>query len=210
MVRRGKLLIDRVALTAALLFQGMGCGPILGIEGAECDPALAACQTVDALDARAQSSCEMYCNTVMANCTGEHAVYVGVETCMSVCQLLPPGMEGDTNINSVSCRLKQAVLAKTTGEPNVQCAGAGPGGTDTKEDDLCGTSCEGLCTIMARACMTAYSDCFDRCNALPDNGTFNISMNQGNNVQCRLWHASAATQAAVPHCEHANGASPCD
>lgn len=210
MTRHGGTLIARLLFAAALLCEGLGCGPILGIDDASCDPGLPACDPskVPDVDGGPQSLCEMYCNRVMTNCTGNFAVYVGMETCMSVCQLLPPGTKNDVSGNTVYCRLNLADNAKSTGEPNVECPGAGPGG-----NDLCGGNCEALCIIMQSACSSSWSstdDCQADCRALRDNQDFSISTNAGDTVQCRLWHASAATQAAIPHCAHAKGATPCD
>ncbi len=189
----------------------VNCSNILGIEDASCDPAVADCQVgVSAL-------CQEYCDTVMANCSGELSVYIGPEACLSVCGLLPEGSAGDIGVNTVQCRLGQARSAATTGEPAAHCAGAGPGGEGPPDEfppgeaALCGTNCEGLCTLMLGACdeYSSLDACIEECRAVPDLGGYDTSTTRGNSVQCRLWHASAATREAFPHCQHAAGENTC-
>ena len=191
----------------ALVLASVDCSSALGIEDASCDPALSECHASKASDA-VQSSplCEEYCDSVLANCQGAFGVYVGRATCLSVCRLLPEGGVGDTHVNSVRCRLHQAQLAAEVDEPGVHCPGAGPGG-----DALCGSNCDGLCTLMLGACRVFDSEeaCQADCRSVPDQNGFNISQSAGNSLQCRLWHASAASQADVPHCVHASGSAPC-
>jgi hypothetical protein len=188
----------------------IGCSSVLGIDKARCDPALAACQPGADL-------CNSYCTQVMASCTGDLAQYTSLHNCQAVCGRLPPGMVGDDQVNTVQCRLHQAQLAADLSQPDkaIACPGAGPGG-----NGLCGTNCEGACTIITQSCTgdnVQYNgdiaSCEAECATLPDQETFNstmMSMSEGTSVQCRLWHASAAAEAGFPHCRHAAGASPCN
>lgn len=217
---QGKCFVLRLSSLVLLSAAAVCCSNIIGVEEATCNPALPACHAALTLDSDAGSSlCQEYCNTVMQNCTGNVQVYVGRETCLSVCQLLPEGHPGDQRVNSVQCRLDQARLAGTIPEPAIHCAGAGPGG-----NGLCGDNCEGLCTILQGACTNEHqvfqslSDCAEDCSAVPvvtasdGNEYYNTvakEMSAGNSRQCRLWHASVATQSPDPHCTHASGASPC-
>lgn len=191
----------------ALVFGSVHCSSALGIDDATCDPGLAECQPRETSDAiQASPLCKQYCDAVLANCRGAFGVYVGRATCLSVCKLLPEGGVGDDRVNSVRCRLHQAELAAEIDEPAVHCPGAGPGG-----DGLCGDNCDGLCTLLLGACQVYDSDqaCHADCSTVPDQNGFNISDSSGDSVQCRLWHASAASQADVPHCIHASGSAPC-
>lgn len=186
----------------------LGCSSVLGIDQASCDPNLPACQG-------AADLCNSYCTQVMTSCTGDLAQYTSLRNCQAVCSRLPHGTPGDSNVNSVQCRLTQAQLAADLSQPDqvIACPGAGPGG-----NGLCGGNCEGVCAIITQACTGDYQqypndDCLTQCTAVPDLNTFNTtmtSMSAGNTVQCRLWHASAAAEASFPHCGHAAGASPCD
>jgi hypothetical protein len=194
-----------LALALTLGFYACGCSQIIGVEDATCDPKLPECQADGA--SSVSQLCEEYCISVMANCNDEFSVYVGPETCRSVCKVLPPGIEGDQEVNTVQCRLHQAQLALILKDPATHCPGAGPGG-----NDLCGSNCEGLCSIMLGTCPQYQSatECSNDCKAVPDLSGFSIAQDDGDSRQCRLWHASAATQAPIPHCVHAAGGSPCN
>jgi hypothetical protein len=200
----------------ALLGASAGCGDVLGIEDATCNPSLPACQNGSLTGG---DLCQEYCSTVMQNCTGAFQVYVGRETCLSVCKLLPEGQAGDEKVNSVQCRLGQAKLAGEIPEPAIHCSAAGPGG-----NNLCGDNCESICTITQGACtgehqqFQSVADCAENCSGVPTakaadgNEYYDVvakEMSSGNSRQCRLWHASVATQSPDPHCTHAGGASPC-
>jgi hypothetical protein len=190
-----KSFVLRASCAALLLSAAVCCSNIIGVEEAACNPNLPACHATGGGDSGAPNSlCQEYCNTVMQNCTGNVQVYVGRETCLSVCKILPGGQAGDEKVNSVHCRLSQAKLAGTIPEPAIHCAGAGPGG-----NGLCGDNCEGLCTMPA-------------VKATDGNEYYNTvakEMSAGDSRECRLWHASVATQSPDPHCTHASGASPC-
>jgi hypothetical protein len=51
--------------------------------------------------------------------------------------------------------------------------------------------------------------CAGVCQRLPDNGGYDSSIQKGNSVQCRLYHASAATLDPTVHCPHVAGVGPC-
>lgn len=203
---------------------GLSCGAILGIEDAEVDPALTAAPggasgaggqggTTSAGGGGEPSVCERYCDTVMATCTGVFAVYTTIESCLAVCGHLPPGREGDEIGNTAHCRLRHAESAPA--EPAYYCPIAGPGG-----NGVCGSNCEGLCTIAEGVCVGATEQwssriaCQDECSAVPDLGTYSTdpseSFYEGDHVQCRLFHvSSAALMDAAIHCPHVAGAPPC-
>jgi hypothetical protein len=54
------------------------------------------------------STCERYCNTVTQTCSGQFAQYATQTDCLAVCLLLPEGQVGETEHNSVQCRLTAA------------------------------------------------------------------------------------------------------
>jgi hypothetical protein len=225
-----------VALLGACL-SFVDCRQIIGIEGAEVDPSLAgrsgaaqpdhAVSTAgadaaaneesvgaggDAGEPRSVTSlCEQYCSAVTSNCTGAFAVYTSFDTCLAVCVDLPAGQPGDSNVNSVQCRLHAALIARD--EVPHYCPIAGPGGNGE-----CGTNCEGLCALRAQVCAryadVAMDSCLSGCAKLDDLGTYSTdpSLGQygGAHVQCRLLHvAAAAADDPEEHCSHADGAPPC-
>jgi hypothetical protein len=156
--------------------------------------------------------CERYCDTIAAACTGDNEQYASPMACRAVCALLEAGEPGDFSGNTVECRLARALLARGTGEPAFYCHSAGPGGAG-----VCGTDCEGFCTIMARQCtqMGAFEECLPLCDAVPnltdedESITYATSIMGGDSVQCRLYHVSAATLDARTHCSHAAGVALC-
>lgn len=157
--------------------------------------------------------CQQYCDLVATNCTGDNAQFASPVACLSVCALLAPGTPGDTSGNTVECRLSRAQLAATTGEPSNYCFSAGPGGAGS-----CGSNCDGFCAVMTQKCNELGDDdaCLQACLEVPDlslgspQQNYNISMQAGDSLQCRLFHVSAASVDPVTHCIHAAGKEVCE
>lgn len=171
--------------------------------------------------------CERYCEQVTTNCKGKYEQYRTFDQCVEVCKRLPPGETGDDNVNSVSCRIKQAEFAES--EPFVYCKSAGPLG-----GGRCGSNCVSYCSLMQVTC-TAESTagnleasyfqtsqaCIADCSGIPtsDAGPVQYSSSAtaepssfiGNNVYCRTYHLAAALEQDTPdeHCPHAMGGDPC-
>ena len=172
--------------------------------------------------------CERYCDEIGANCTGKYEQYRTFDQCVAVCKSLPAGEPEDDDINTVSCRLRQAEYAAS--EPFVYCKSAGPLGAGR-----CGSNCISYCSIMQSTC-TAESTagnlelsyfassqaCLEACGALPtdalgpeqysSSGTADPSSFVGNHVYCRTYHVAAALEQNTPdeHCPHAMGGEPCN
>jgi hypothetical protein len=164
-------------------------------------------------DTDASPLCQQYCDVVAANCVGTDAQFASPLACLSVCALLPPGTPGDTSGNTVECRLSRAQLAATTGEPSNYCFSAGPGGAGS-----CGSNCDGFCAVMTQKCTQLGDDaaCLQACAEVPDlslgtpKQNYNIAMMDGDSLQCRLFHVSAASVDPVTHCIHAAGQAVCE
>lgn len=157
--------------------------------------------------------CDRYCSAVATACTGTNEQYASLDACLAVCSQLEPGSPGDFTGNTIECRLARAQLAQRTGEANNYCYSAGPGGAG-----VCGDDCEGFCALMAQTCpaaMGSYGECLPQCEAVPnlsgppENVTYNTTVQDGNSVQCRLFHVTAATLDPIAHCVHAAGLAPC-
>ncbi len=158
--------------------------------------------------------CGEYCASVLKNCTEANELYTSPQICLDVCKLLPAGTKDDTSGNTVGCRLHYSEEIPVVGERETNCPAAGPGG-----NGVCGTDCEGFCSIAMGACTgtnvqySSAADCATGCATVPDPGGYNDSVpNQtGNSVQCRLYHASAASFDPKFHCPHTNinVAGPC-
>jgi hypothetical protein len=165
------------------------------------------------------SLCQQYCDTVAQYCIGTSLQYKDREQCMKVCGLFPQGAVGDPDGNHIACRLKYAGKARYAGgtELAAYCRQAGPGG-----DGRCGTNCDGFCTITMDTCNAEDTPpyffqndaaCHAKCQSLPDIPFVygDISVADGNSVQCRLFHViSAAMMDPEEHCEHVMGLTLCE
>jgi hypothetical protein len=166
------------------------------------------------------SLCDQYCDTVTELCTGTMLQYKDKAQCLKVCALLPEGAVGDPDGNSVACRLKYASKGRYAAgsELAAYCRQAGAGG-----DGRCGGNCDGFCSIAMATCSKAETDpfyfateqaCQTTCQGLPNDIPYvygDISVADGNSVQCRLFHAMSAVMAdAGEHCEHVMGLTLCE
>ena len=70
-------------------------GTLRGIVGASLSLAslglVWGCQSIAGIEERTLGPCGEFCDTVMANCTGENQVYDTRDKCMALCEILPPG-----------------------------------------------------------------------------------------------------------------------
>jgi hypothetical protein len=220
-----------VLLGLSVLPGFVGCASVLGIETATHDPQLdtagsgnkggsgnggsaGAGGAVDVPDGG--DLCSTYCDTVMANCPAPAQQYVSKAVCMKICARLDPGQPGDDSGNTINCRLHYAESAATAGEVADNCSAAGPGGAQQGVTTVCGSYCEGLCRIALDTCKGAervfnsVSECVSSCAGIPDLGDYNDTITDGNSVQCRLYHVSAAQIDPVIHCPHVTGlVGPC-
>lgn len=148
--------------------------------------------------------CGEYCAAMKANCTGDFSQYASDAICMSACAQLPAGTPDDTQGNTAGCRLRYARIAGgSDGARAARCPPAGPGGAGT-----CGADCEGYCALMLGACteFDTLAGCLAACADYVSKPPFSSQVTSGDNLQCRLYHASlAAADAAL--CGHA-GAAP--
>jgi hypothetical protein len=205
------------AFSLLVTLVAIGCADVLGIEQASLDPNLGTTSLNESADAGGEASaepqtlCELYCETVLHACDndedGSFAVYDSRFTCAAQCELMNAGADGDESGNSVACRLFHARIAEMSpGERLTECPAAGPGG-----DGVCGSNCEGYCTLMLATCSGTFESqgaCLAACATVPDLGGYDIGQTAGDSLQCRLYHVGAAL-ASQHHCAHAAGAYPC-
>ena len=173
------------------------------------------------------STCQVYCEAVIQNCTGKFQQYRSLGQCLEVCKRMPAGTPGDENVNSVECRIRQTRFAEA--EAFLYCKSAGPLGAGK-----CGSNCESYCSLMDATCShgstagnveLSYFEntqaCLANCAAIPDDpsgptqysssATIEPSSLVGNNVYCRTFYVTAGIEqdAASEHCPHAMGGDPC-
>ncbi len=155
-------------------------------------------------DAPVAPSCTDYCTTIAANCTAANLMYASTGECMATCGRFTPGTVGMMSGNTAGCRLYHAgAAAGSVGNANTHCRHGGPGG-----DGLCGSNCEGFCTIVLGSCTGnneqyggSMSTCMTECGAFNSTRLY-VANAQGNNFACRLYHATAASVDANTHCGH--------
>lgn len=147
-------------------------------------------------------TCRNYCNAINANCVSANDVqYKSDLSCMSSCAAFAPGMLTDTATNTLGCRFAHALDAAES--PDQNCSAAGPSG-----GGVCGTNCEAYCSLMFAICPSVYEDqatCFSACGKMVGvNETAYHFGASGDNLQCRIYHATfAAEGSAAIHCVHA-------
>lgn len=214
-------------LLALALF---GCNSLLGLDEAHLDSSIGASGAADdgrgsgaggegGAPAEPATLCEQYCAAITEACTGDNTQYTNLEGCLRTCPIFDEGTPEDTEGNTLGCRLGYALKAPS--EPITYCTWAGPGG-----DGMCGSNCEGFCSLMAVACTAdttsaegdyfeTTKDCLRACEEVPQSGPYsatNESTTGGADIfECRLYHVSAAIYADDPriHCPHAMGLRLC-
>jgi hypothetical protein len=170
------------------------CQAVAGIEDRKLDPSLAS-----PADSK---QCKDYCSTVLANCTGEYAVYNDMPGCLGFCRHLDAGASVEPEPNTVACRARQAEFAER--EPEVHCKAAGPGG-----NGVCGSDCDAYCQVYPEVCPDTYEypdtkSCLKACRGLIDQDSFDVARDHGGDtVECRLVHTVSSTTLPAMHCPHA-------
>lgn len=148
--------------------------------------------------------CSDYCDRMKTNCGGDFVQYASDDVCLSACAQLPGGALTDETGNTAGCRLYHAnAAAGSDGKRAAHCPPGGPGGAGS-----CGADCEGYCSLMLRACteFDTMEACLTACAGYADKPPFSAHVTTGDNLQCRLYHASLATTDPI-YCAPA-GAAP--
>jgi hypothetical protein len=156
------------------------------------------------IDAPAAPSCTDYCTTIAANCAAANLMYASTGECMATCGRFTPGTVGMMSGNTAGCRLYHAgAAAGSVGNANTHCRHGGPGG-----DGLCGSNCEGFCTIVLGSCTAKFeqyggnmSTCMTACAGFATTPPY-VANATGNTFACRLYHATAAAANPGTHCGH--------
>lgn len=156
---------------------------LVGCEGCEPEP-------------EPQVGCALYCSQMMDACDAASGGYADEAACLAACEGFPTnGTDGDASGDTLQCRLFHAGAA---GGDATHCAHASAQG-----GNVCGSNCDVYCRFMVGTC-TGFDDvptCLSTCASYPADGALNAA--DGNNVQCRTYHAMAA-QGDATHCEHAS------
>ena len=153
-------------------------------------------------------TCAEYCEAVQDACTADNVQYASEAECMAWCgtvATLPIGERGDTDGNTVGCRLYHAGVAALE-DPEIHCAHAGPYGGDT-----CGSLCDNFCHLSQSICTgpDAIFDNADACATACADFAMDgeLTDTDGDTLQCRLYHLGVAgtnpPSTAEVHCPHA-------
>lgn len=163
-------------------------------------------------DAKAEPTCEEYCDIELAACDRGLAQYETPEQCLAACAALPRGMNQDQSGNTVACRRYHSFSATTL--PDTHCYHSGPTG-----DGHCGGetgNCEAYCALVAAACPQDFAgeeQCLAACADLPDSkrdSKFTLkSAAESTGYQCRVLHTLRAFDDAR-ECTAALGGAPCE
>ena len=154
-------------------------------------------------------TCAAYCDNIDANCAGRPETYADRAECMDICMNFgwetgdPVTVSGPADGNSIGCRTYHGG-APAGEDADLHCPHAGYTGAAT-----CGDWCEVYCAAALQVCTGSnalYADmaeCMTACSPLDD--TADIDVTDGDSVQCRLYHLSAAVLEDDPalHCPHA-------
>lgn len=168
-------------------------------------------------------TCANYCTTIATSCTGALAQFGGATAadatnhCMGTCATFMNSatQSGDT----LGCHLYHAMVAGMPGNATMHCPHAGPGGDVIGSTTAtCGDPCTNFCTLVQGTCTAtnaAYAsmaECMTACAAFPTTTPYTVNTTAfpstnptGNNLACRLYHATNAAvsaTAAVTHCPH--------
>lgn len=191
-----------ILIVAAVLALGAGCdGEVVTPDGGPGDP--------DTGTGPRVATCQTYCDTVLASCTGDNAQYASESDCLAVCQAADwdPGAAvtstGPADGPSLGCRTYHAG-APAQDDPALHCPHAGP-----SAGAVCGSYCEAYCALALGGCTgsdalyTNGEDCMAACADFDDSGTPGDA--SGDTVQCRIYHLTVAITSGetAVHCPHA-------
>lgn len=167
-------------------------------------------------------TCANYCSTITGACTGALAQYGGtsaqdaMDHCTGTCATFMNSatQTGDT----LGCHLYHAMNAAMPGNAATHCPHAGPGGDVLGMAGICGDNCTNFCTVVMGACTggnAAYAsmgDCMTACGNFSTATAYTVNTTSfpsttptGDNLACRLYHATNAAvsaTAANTHCAH--------
>jgi hypothetical protein len=158
------------------------------------------------------NSCQAYCATMQTNCRGANQAYTSTATCQAMCATFETGVEGETNKDSLACRITQA--KQTATDPATNCPKAGALATS------CADPCTAFCTQASSLCSPkkafAYDSlpvCKTACAKWPyimqaDAGIVgDLAFSIGDSLNCRLYHLQSGYDPSTPkaaefHCPH--------
>lgn len=143
--------------------------------------------------------CEDYCTEIQATCNGGNAQYASEADCLAACGAMARGANGDTDVDTLECRLYH--LTAAAGDAAGHCAHAGPSG-----GGFCGSWSTVLCRQVTQSCtgdnaqFASRGECDGLMSDVPATGAAGDLA--GDTIQCRSAHMQVATGDQT-HCDHA-------
>lgn len=222
-----------VAAGAAFVGALAGCNGVLGIGAASLEPDEGGTSdggTTEGGPVVRGLTCDYYCQTIVQNCTGPYAEYVGSEDAMALCQAMCPVLDqgttntiGPSNDDSLGCRIYYAEQAAT--DPATNCRNAGMLGGGVCGSDACQIFCEldvQYCATVNAVQYATVNDCISSCTGdagfpydVPPPGDAGCQgydlLDCTNTVNCRFWHlqnAYGSSKNGLFHCPHTANPSP--
>jgi hypothetical protein len=165
-------------------------------------------------------NCDDYCAKNLAVCIDNHAQYIDVATCKSMCAKLNVGKSSDTSGDTLGCRAYHTGAAGglnpgSTPDPNTHCTHSGPFGGNVCGDSRCSDWCElalAQCSGVTGVPFTDTTSCMTICNAAAplDTTISELGPTAVGKMNCLEYHLEAAYTDPTTHCPHLTTASgPC-
>lgn len=157
-------------------------------------------------------TCAAYCARVTSVCTGTAEQYASETACNNYCETfaqIPLGLEADTAVNTVGCRMYHVDVAETI-DRDSHCTHAGATGGNE-----CGTWCDNYCHLAMTNCtgneaiFADINECMTECAGIPANGSPGDDF--GDTIQCRITYLGVAQTEppnSLVHCEDGDTISP--
>jgi hypothetical protein len=213
------VLLGGLTVVGALLAVSSGCGDDGGGEGGSSSTTTTSSSSSSGQGGKDDGSggnssveptCEAYCSTIMANCTGENEQFKTVDTCLGTCAGWEVGTADSRMEATVGCHLYHAGAAAGDAAA-MHCPHAGPAGAGQ-----CGDMITNLCDIALDVCPDVWQDeaaCKAELSGVDATAPFSTAATSGDTLACRLYHLTAAAEsdaAAMTHCAHVQATSaPC-
>jgi hypothetical protein len=144
----------------------------------------------------APPSCERYCRTVGATCTGAQAVYENEAQCLATCAALPLGSDDDEFENTVGARTYHGGEPAAF-SPETHCPHASPTGDGVCGDEETGP-CDSYCTLLPAACpgvSLSRDACLSDCASFPEQKTYAVATaEERGGLACRMLAVTRALE----------------
>ena len=163
-------------------------------------------------DSAVALSCDAYCTSNIATCTGKLSQYNDKATCMAMCAKFDVGTAGATSGDTLACRTYHTTAAAT--DASTHCPHSGPYGGAVCGDSRCADYCKlavALCGDKTGATFKDVATCLTDCNAASFDATkAEIDATAVGKTNCTQYHLEAAALTPDPHCGHlSTTAGPC-